>query len=163
MWKKFISFCQILNRCIQKKIGSFFLPHSVECVLVRHWRAAPIEDASAPISTTQGLGQHSRADNRRPPTLVPNLISQQQVRFRHSCTQSWYGRLLQRRVAVSTIRCQSMLSLVFFPGWMDLDADWLHNTSVSITLSQVVCGLVTCLVYAIQGILRREITTYRGA
>jgi len=43
--------------------------------LVRHCRAAPTEDASAPMSTTQGLGQHSRADSRPPPTLVPNLLT----------------------------------------------------------------------------------------
>ena len=45
----------------------------VSYILVRHCRAAPTEDASAPMSTTHGLGQQSRADNRPPPTLVPNL------------------------------------------------------------------------------------------
>jgi len=27
--KKFTSFCPVLKRCTQKKIGSFFLPHGV--------------------------------------------------------------------------------------------------------------------------------------
>jgi len=29
--EKITSFRQVLIRCAQKKIGSFFLPHSVEC------------------------------------------------------------------------------------------------------------------------------------
>jgi len=28
--KKFASFCQVLKRCTQKKIGSFILPHGVQ-------------------------------------------------------------------------------------------------------------------------------------
>jgi len=31
--KKITSFCQVLKRCTQKKIGSFFQPHGVVCLL----------------------------------------------------------------------------------------------------------------------------------
>jgi len=164
MWKKIHQFLSNIKQMHTKE--NWFLFSASQCRVrtgkalksSADWRRQRSDKYNPRTWPAQQSRQQASSDTRAEPDLT---TASQIPSFLHTVV------IWQTSSSATCCRVDNTLPehavTGFYPGWMDLDADWLHNTSVSITLSQVVCGLVTCLVYAIQGILRREITTYRGA